>query len=60
MATLKDGFVGLSSKHEEALAGVAAKVDSLLEEDCRSLFSVDATRVFGQLFLQDPDFDLST
>ena len=58
--TPEDGFAGLSSKLAVALEGAATEVDSILEEECRSLFSAAVTRVFGHLYLQDPGFDFIT
>lgn len=51
LAVPEGSFTGLSSKLAEALKGVAADVDSILEEECRLLFSTSATRVFSQLYL---------
>ncbi|KAE8776485.1 hypothetical protein D1007_50869 [Hordeum vulgare] len=42
------------------LEAVVAQTNKILESECRDLFFVAATRVFGHLHLRDPGFDLST
>src|SRR3990170_1036630 len=50
-------YVDFSIKLVERLEDGAKKVDGILEEECRDLFSQAATRVFSHLLHADPNFD---
>ncbi|KAE8816504.1 hypothetical protein D1007_05836 [Hordeum vulgare] len=39
------------------LEGMVKKVDNILEEECRDLFTMAATRAFNHLLLRDPHFE---
>ena len=53
-------FAEFSTELVERLEDGAQKVDNILEEECRSLFTAVVTRVFSQLYLQDPGFNFNT
>ncbi|KAE8803445.1 hypothetical protein D1007_20673 [Hordeum vulgare] len=48
------GYVEFSSELVKELDGMAKKMDIILEEECRDIFSVVATRIFSHLLLYDP------
>lgn len=50
-------YAEFSSKFVERLQDGARKVDGILEEECRDLFSLAATCVFSHLLHGDPNFD---
>ena len=58
LVTPDGGLLGLLTKLVEELENIAAAVGSLVEVECRTLFTAAATRVFSHLHLQDPSFDL--
>ncbi|KAE8803528.1 hypothetical protein D1007_20604 [Hordeum vulgare] len=49
-------YAELSSEIVKELEDAPKKLDDILEEECRNLFSRGATRVFSHLFLRDPIF----
>ncbi|KAE8791504.1 hypothetical protein D1007_33947 [Hordeum vulgare] len=49
-------YADLSSELMKELEGGTKKVDVIVEEECRDLFFVVATRVFSHLLLRDPSF----
>ncbi|KAE8815668.1 hypothetical protein D1007_06854 [Hordeum vulgare] len=51
------GYTKFSSELVKELEGVAKKVDNILEEECRNLFSMVGTHVFSYLFFRDPHFE---
>ncbi|KAE8819558.1 hypothetical protein D1007_02544 [Hordeum vulgare] len=51
------GNAKLSAELVKQLEGATKKVDNILEEECRDLFSLAATHVFGHLLLRDPHFE---
>ncbi|KAE8815081.1 hypothetical protein D1007_07586 [Hordeum vulgare] len=51
------GYAEFSSELVTELEGADKMVDSILEEECRDLFSVAGTRVFSHLLLHDPHFN---
>lgn len=59
LVTLEDGLAGLLPKLAEALEGVDARVDSMVERECRTLFTTTAMLVFSHLHLRETSFDLS-
>ena len=53
----EDGYAKFSSRIASELEGVGAKVDAILEAECRDLFFVATTCVFSHLYLHDASFD---
>ncbi|KAE8792929.1 hypothetical protein D1007_32431 [Hordeum vulgare] len=51
------GYTEFSMGLVKELEGAAKKVDIILEEECRDLFSVAATHVFSPLLLCDPHIE---
>ena len=59
LAAPETDYAELSSKLVGELEGAALNVVDILEEECRDLFSVVATRDFSHLLLRDPGFNFS-
>lgn len=53
------GYAEISSKLVEEFKDATQKVDGILEEECRDLFSMAATHVFSHLLLRNPGFNFS-
>ncbi|KAE8767080.1 hypothetical protein D1007_61604 [Hordeum vulgare] len=57
LAVRSANYVMFSSKLVEELEGMALKVDDVLEDECRCLFSLAVTRVISHLLLHKPNFN---
>ena len=60
LVTPDDGLPGLLAKLIEELENIAATVVSIVEGECRTLFTTASTRVLSHLHLLYPSLDLGT
>ncbi|KAE8772633.1 hypothetical protein D1007_55327 [Hordeum vulgare] len=51
------GYTELSSDLGKVLEGATKKVDNVVEEECRDVFTVAMTRLFSHLLMEDPHFE---
>ena len=58
LATPDGGLPGLLTKLVEELGNISVMVGSMVEGECRTLFTAAPMSVFNHLYLRDSSFDL--